>query len=203
MKAAGQKFPHASPRHTLHLEYGGVRTPTAQWTVTGAGSCILKSLKKGICVARATVGRIVDLGVSDANNMGAAMAPAAAQTLECYLEDTKTSPEDYDMIITGDLGEVGSKSLYDLLERNGINIRKQHNDCGLMIFERSNQDVHAGGSGCGCAASVLCSKIMDDFQNGLVQNILFMATGALMSPTSSGQGANIPSIAHLVNLKIK
>lgn len=185
------------------LEYGGVRTPTAQWTVTGAGSCILKSLKKGICVARATVGRIVDLGVSDANNMGAAMAPAAAQTLECYLEDTKTSPEDYDMIITGDLGEVGSKSLYDLLERDGINIRKQHNDCGLMIFERSNQDVHAGGSGCGCAASVLCSKIMDDFQNGLVQNILFMATGALMSPTSSGQGANIPSIAHLVNLKIK
>ena len=131
----------------------------------------------------------------------AAMAPAAAQTLECYLEDTKTSPEDYDMIITGDLGEVGSKSLYDLLD--GINIRKQHNDCGLMIFERSNQDVHAGGSGCGCAASVLCSKIMDDFQNGLVQNILFMATGALMSPTSSGQGANIPSIAHLVNLKIK
>ena len=125
------------------------------------------------------------------------------ETLECYLEDTKTSPEDYDMIITGDLGEVGSKSLYDLLERDGINIRKQHNDCGLMIFERSNQDVHAGGSGCGCAASVLCSKIMDDFQNGLVQNILFMATGALMSPTSSGQGANIPSIAHLVNLKIK
>ena len=135
--------------------------------------------------------------------MGAAMAPAAAQTLESYLEDTATSPDDYDMIITGDLGEVGSKSLYDLLERDGINIRKQHNDCGLMIFERSNQDVHAGGSGCGCAASVLCSKIMDDFQNDLVQNILFMATGALMSPTSSGQGANIPSIAHLVNIKIK
>ena len=196
-------FASAERQYRFPLEYGGVRTPTAQWTVTGAGSCILKSLKKGICVARATVGRIVDLGVSDANNMGAAMAPAAAQTLECYLEDTKTSPEDYDMIITGDLGEVGSKSLYDLLERDGINIRKQHNDCGLMIFERSNQDVHAGGSGCGCAASVLCSKIMDDFQNGLVQNILFMATGALMSPTSSGQGANIPSIAHLVNLKIK
>ena len=200
---ASSHFCSAERQYRFPLEYGGVRTPTAQWTVTGAGSCILKSLKKGICVARATVGRIVDLGVSDANNMGAAMAPAAAQTLECYLEDTKTSPEDYDMIITGDLGEVGSKSLYDLLERDGINIRKQHNDCGLMIFERSNQDVHAGGSGCGCAASVLCSKIMDDFQNGLVQNILFMATGALMSPTSSGQGANIPSIAHLVNLKIK
>ena len=201
--SASSHFCSAERQYRFPLEYGGVRTPTAQWTVTGAGSCILKSLKKGICVARATVGRIVDLGVSDANNMGAAMAPAAAQTLECYLEDTKTSPEDYDMIITGDLGEVGSKSLYDLLERDGINIRKQHNDCGLMIFERSNQDVHAGGSGCGCAASVLCSKIMDDFQNGLVQNILFMATGALMSPTSSGQGANIPSIAHLVNLKIK
>ena len=203
LAAASSHFCSAERQYRFPLEYGGVRTPTAQWTVTGAGSCILKSLKKGICVARATVGRIVDLGVSDANNMGAAMAPAAAQTLECYLEDTKTSPENYDMIITGDLGEVGSKSLYDLLERDGINIRKQHNDCGLMIFERSNQDVHAGGSGCGCAASVLCSKIMDDFQNGLVQNILFMATGTLMSPTSSGQGANIPSIAHLVNLKIK
>ncbi len=196
-------FASAERQYRFPLEYGGVRTPTAQWTVTGAGSCILKNLKNGVCVARATVGRIVDLGVSDANNMGAAMAPAAVQTLESYLDDTKTSPEDYDMIITGDLGEVGSKSLYDLLERDGINIRKQHNDCGLMIFERSNQDVHSGGSGCGCAASVLCSKIMDDFQNGIVQNILFMATGALMSPTSSGQGANIPSIAHLVNIKIK
>lgn len=196
-------FASAERQYRFPLEYGGVRTPTAQWTVTGAGSCILKNAHSGICVSRATVGRIVDLGVKDANNMGAAMAPAAAQTLESYFLDTRTKPDDYDLILTGDLGEVGSKSLYDLLENDGINIRKQHNDCGLMIFNRTEQDVHAGGSGCGCAASVLCSKIMSDFEHGLLNNILFMATGALMSPTSSGQGASIPSIAHLVNLKLK
>ena len=133
--------------------------------------------------------------------MGAAMAPAAAQTLKHYFEDTNTSPEEYDLILTGDLGEVGSKSLYDLLLLENIDIKSRHNDCGLMIFDREKQDVHAGGSGCGCAASVLCSKILNDVNSGKLNNILFMATGALMSPTSSGQGASIPSIAHLVNIK--
>lgn len=194
-------FASAERQYRFPLEYGGVRTPTAQWTVTGAGSCILKNTKKGPSVARATIGRIVDLGVTDANNMGAAMAPAAAQTLKSYFDDTRTSPDDYDLILTGDLGEVGSKALYELMNRDGINIQNKHNDCGLMIFERTKQDVHAGGSGCGCAASVLCSKILNDFNEHRLENILFMATGALMSPTSCGQGANIPSIAHLVNIK--
>lgn len=201
MCVTSSHFCSAERQYRFPLEYGGVRTPTAQWTVTGSGSCVLKNAKKGPCIARATVGRIVDLGVKDANNMGAAMAPAAAQTLKNYFDDTGTSPRDYDLILTGDLGEVGSKSLYDLLLLEDIDIRNRHNDCGLMIFDRNKQDVHAGGSGCGCAASVFCSKILSDLSNGIYNNILFMATGALMSPTTCGQGATIPSIAHLVNVK--
>lgn len=201
MCVTSSHFCSAERQYRFPLEYGGVRTPTAQWTVTGAGSCVLQKTKKGPCVARATIGKIVDLQIKDANNMGAAMAPAAAQTLKNYFDDTNTAPRDYDLIITGDLGEVGSKSLYDLLLLDNIDIRNRHNDCGLMIFDREKQDVHAGGSGCGCAASVFCSKILGDLNLGRYSNILFMATGALMSPTTCGQGASIPSIAHLVNVK--
>lgn len=203
MCVTSSHFCSAERQYRFPLEYGGVRTPTAQWTVTGAGSCVLKNDKKGPCVARATVGRIVDLGVKDANNMGAAMAPAAAQTIKDYFTDTNTSPKDYDLILTGDLGEVGSASLYDLLLMENIDIRNNHNDCGLMIFDREKQDVHAGGSGCGCAGSVFCSKILNSINDGRLKNILFMATGALMSPTTSGQGSSIPSIAHLVNIKLR
>lgn len=203
MCVTSSHFCSAERQYRFPLEYGGVRTPTAQWTVTGAGSCVLKNDKKGPCVARATVGRIVDLGVKDANNMGAAMAPAAAQTIKDYFTDTNTSPKDYDLILTGDLGEVGSASLYDLLLMENVDIRNNHNDCGLMIFDRKKQDVHAGGSGCGCAGSVFCSKILNSINDGRLKNILFIATGALMSPTTSGQGSSIPSIAHLVNIKLR
>ncbi|MDO4830279.1 MAG: stage V sporulation protein AD [Clostridia bacterium] len=203
MCVTSSHFCSAERQYRFPLEYGGVRTPTAQWTVTGAGSCVLKNDKKGPCVARATVGRIVDLGVKDANNMGAAMAPAAAQTIKDYFTDTNTSPKDYDLILTGDLGKVGSASLYDLLLMENIDIRNNHNDCGLMIFDRKKQDVHAGGSGCGCAGSVFCSKILNSINDGRLKNILFIATGALMSPTTSGQGSSIPSIAHLVNIKLR
>lgn len=203
MCVTSSHFCSAERQYRFPLEYGGVRTPTAQWTVTGAGSCVLKNDKKGPCVARATVGRIVDLGVKDANNMGAAMAPAAAQTIKDYFTDTNTSPKDYDLILTGDLGEVGSASLYDLLLMENVDIRNNHKDCGLMIFDRKKQDVHAGGSGCGCAGSVFCSKILNSINDGRLKNILFMATGALMSPTTSGQGSSIPSIAHLVNIKLR
>lgn len=194
-------FCSAERQYRFPLEYGGVRTPTAQWTVTGSGSCVVKNTKKGPCIARATVGKIVDLGVKDANNMGAAMAPAAAQTLKNYFDDTGTTPDDYDLIVTGDLGEVGSKALCDLMMLENIDISSKHNDCGLMIFDLKKQDVHAGGSGCGCAGSVLCSEILNKVKDKKLNNILFMATGALMSPTSSGQGASIPSVAHLVNIK--
>lgn len=129
------------------------------------------------------------------------MAPAAADTILKFFEDTKTSPEDYDLILTGDLGEVGSKCLYDLMESEGINLKGRHNDCGKMIYNRKTQDVHSGGSGCGCCASVLCSTILPEMLCGKYKNILFTATGALMSSVSAQQGESIPAIAHLVNIE--
>ena len=201
--ATSSHFCSAERQYRFPLEYGGVRTPTAQWTTTAAGSCVLSKAKKGAGIARATVGKIIDLGIKDANNRGAAMAPAAAETISAYFSDTQTSPEDYDLILTGDLGLIGSRALYDLLIADGIDISKNHNDCGLMIFDRDKQDVHAGGSGCGCCASVLCSKILKDMESGKLGNILFIATGALLSTTTAGQSKTIPSIAHLVNIKYK
>ena len=129
-------------------------------------------------------------------------SPAAADTIKSFLEDTNTSPCDYDMIFTGDLGQVGTDLLYELLSREGIKLKGYHKDCGNMIFDSKIQDVHAGGSGCGCSASVLCSKILNDMRKGLMENVLFCATGALMSPTSLQQGESIPSIAHLINIII-
>lgn len=194
-------FCSAERQFRFPLEYGGQRTPTAQWTVTGAGAAIVGSNGGSPFVSAVTVGRIVDLGIKDANNMGAAMAPAAAETILDFLKDTDTRPEDYDLILTGDLGEVGSKLLKELLERSGVNLRNKHSDCGLLIYDREKQDVHAGGSGCGCSASVLCSYVMNRLKQGTLGSVLFAATGALMSPTSSQQGESIPGIAHLIHLK--
>ena len=129
-------------------------------------------------------------------------SPSAADTIINFFRDTNTTIEDYDIIYTGDLGYVGTELLYELLERESIDIRCRHNDCGMLIYDREKQDVHAGGSGCGCSASVLCSFIMHRFESGDFKNILFMSTGALMSPTSSMQGESIPGISHLVNIKI-
>ncbi len=192
-------FCSAERQYRFPLEYGGVRPPTAQWTVTGSGAAVVSKDAK-ILIKSFTVGKIVELGVTDANNMGAAMAPAAADTIYSHLCDTDTSPEDYDMIYTGDLGCVGSELLYKLLAEKGVYLRGKHKDCGNMIFDREKQDVHSGGSGCGCSASVLCSHILPEMRIGSMNNILFCATGALMSPTSSQQGEVIPSIAHLLNI---
>ena len=148
----------------------------------------------------ATVGKIVDLGIKDINNMGAAMAPAAAKTMISFFEDTRTSPDDYDSIFSGDLGEVGSDLLKELLEKENIKIGSNYRDCGLMMYHKEAQDVHAGASGCGCSASILCSHILNNVKNGKWKNVLFMATGALMSPTSSQQGETIPGVAHLINI---
>lgn len=194
-------FCTAERQYRFPLDYGGQRTPTSQWTVTGSGGCVLEKSKNGIKISRALIGRIVDYDVKDLNNMGAAMAPAAAVTITDFLRDTKTVPKDYDLILTGDLGEVGSRCLYSLLEDDGIDLKGIHNDCGLMIFSRERQDVHSGGSGAGCCASVLCSTILPDIEKGKYKNILFVATGALMSPVSSQQGEAIPAIAHLVNIR--
>lgn len=182
------------------LNYGGQRTPTAQWTVTGAGAAIVGKNKSGPKIRRATVGIITDLGIKDVNNMGAAMAPAAAKTITSFFDDTKTEPTDYDLILTGDLGEVGSNLFKELMAKQGILIEKNYNDCGLMMYYKEKQDVHAGGSGCGCSASILCSVILNKIRKHELNNVLFMATGALMSPTSSQQGETIPGVAHLINI---
>lgn len=194
-------FCSAERQYRFPLNYGSQRTPTAQWTVTGSGALILGKDGGDIYISSVTFGEIEDLNIKDANNMGAAMAPAAAGTLLNFFKDTETKPEDYDIIFTGDLGYVGTNLLYELLERESIDIRCRHSDCGTLIFDREKQDVHAGGSGCGCSASVLCSYIMHRLEKGDFGNILFMSTGALMSPTSSFQGESIPGIAHLLNIK--
>ena len=195
-------FCSAERQYRFPLNYGSQRTPTAQWTVTGSGALVLGKGEGKPYINSVTFGEIEDYGIKDINNMGAAMAPAAAGTIKKFFSDTGSSPEDYDVIYTGDLGHVGTNLLYELLEREGVDIRCRHSDCGLIIFDREKQDVHAGGSGCGCSASVLCSFIMHRFEEGQFKNILFMSTGALMSPTSSFQGESIPGIAHLLNIKI-
>lgn len=192
-------FCSAERQFRFPLTYGGQRTPTAQWTATAAG-CAIVGTNGGVHVREITVGRVIDLGITDANNMGAAMAPAAADTMARYFEDTGTAPADFDLILSGDLGYCGAAMLKDLLSRDGILLGGNYNDCGLMLFDREKQDVHAGGSGCGCAASVLCGYILPAMMRGELNNILFMATGALMSTTSSKQGESIPGIAHLLHL---
>ena len=188
------------------LEYGGQRPPTGQWTVTGAGGFILchSALSKGRELARVTAalpGIVVDMGISDANNMGAAMAPAAASTLLRYFEKSETFPIDYDLSVTGDLGWEGSRILCDLMMAEGRDLSANHNDCGKMIFSRNTQDTHGGGSGCGCAAVVLGGYLLPKLQKGELRRILFMATGAMMSPDSIKQGQSIPGVAHLLCLE--
>ncbi|MBQ2791821.1 MAG: stage V sporulation protein AD [Oscillospiraceae bacterium] len=200
LACTGSHFCTAERQFRFPLEYGGQRPPTSQWTVTGSGACLVGRSETAPFVRAVTVGTIEDLGICDANNMGAAMAPAAAATIGRFLTDTGTRPEDYDMILTGDLGQVGSALLAQLLEKEKIDLAGRHQDCGLLIYDRATQDVHAGGSGCGCAASVLCSFILPKIRQGVLQDVLFVATGALMSPTSSMQGESIPGIAHLVHL---
>ncbi len=193
-------FCSAERQFRFPLEYGGQRTPTSQWTATAAGSAVVGMGGKGVRIAAMCAGRVTDLGVTDANNMGAAMAPAAADTIYNFLTDTATKPDDYDLIVTGDLSAVGSQLLLELLSRKGIDLGSRHADCGLMIYDRSKQDVHAGGSGCGCSAAVLCSYLLGKMERKELNSILFIGTGALMSPTSSQQGESIPGIAHLVHL---
>ncbi len=182
------------------LEYGGQRTPTSQWTATAAGSAVVGMGGSGPHIESVCIGRVTDLGVTDMNNMGAAMAPAAADTLYHYFQDTATKPDDYDMILTGDLSAVGSDLLRKLLEKKGYRLGDEYNDCGLLMYDRDRQDVHAGGSGCGCSAAVLCSYILGKMDRHELSSVLFVGTGALMSPTSSQQGESIPGIAHLVHL---
>ena len=191
-------FCTAERQFRMPIDYGGQRSPTAQWTVTGAGAALVSRTPSPVRIESLTVGRINDLKVKDATNMGAAMAPAAADTLLRFLADTDTVPQSYDLILTGDLGKTGTALFRELMLRHGADVSQNHNDCGLMIYDLDAQDVHSGGSGCGCSASVFCSYIMRRIEKGELKSVLFIATGALMSPTASQQGESIPSIAHLL-----
>lgn len=193
-------FCSAERQFRFPLEYGGQRTPTAQWTATAAGAAVLGHRPSAISVQEVTFGRMTDLGVSDANNMGAAMAPAAVRTLTDYFTDTGTKPQDFDLILTGDLGYVGSSLLREIMRKAGWNLETNHNDCGLMLYDRKKQDVHAGGSGCGCSGSVVCGYVFKQMEAGALNDVLFAATGALMSPTALQQGESIVGIAHAIHL---
>jgi len=194
MAVTSSHFCSAERQFRLPLEYGGQRPPTSQWTVTGSGAIVLSADGPGPYVTHVTPGRIVDAGIKDANNMGAAMAPAAYDTLKTHFDDLRIGPDSYDLIVTGDLGQIGSSILVDFFREDGVELAPYYNDCGLMIFDRKKQDVHSGGSGCGCSASVLCGYILNGMREGRWKRVLFAATGALLSPTTTLQGESIPSV---------
>ena len=193
-------FCTAERQYRMPVPYGSQRTPTAQWTATASGCTILADDGPGPYVTHVTCGKIVDRGVADANNMGAAMAPAAYDTLSAFFRDTKTTPDDYDLVITGDLGEVGHAIVRDFFAKDGIQLGNNFQDCGLLLYDRQNQDMHAGASGCGCSASVLNGYLLGGMRERKWTRIVFAPTGALLSPTSSFQGESIPGICHAVCL---
>lgn len=194
---ASSHFCSAERQYRTPLEYGGQRTPTAQWTVTGAGAVVLAREGDGPYVTHATVGKIVDKGICDANNMGAAMAPAACESLTAHFSDTGRAPSFYDLIVTGDLGSLGREIVLDLFQKDGVDLTN-YDDCGCLIFDAQAQDVHCGGSGCGCSAAVLTGYLLNGMREGKWKNLLFCGTGALLSPTSSMQGESVPGICHAV-----
>lgn len=198
--AASSHFCAAERQYRFPLAYGGQRTPTAQWTATAAGAAVLTHDRTPVRITHALLGQMVDLDVTDANNMGAAMAPAAYDTLTHLFEDTGTQPSDYDRILTGDLARVGSALLRDLFKRDGVDLGATYDDCGVLLYD-TEQDVHAGGSGCGCSAAVLCGDILDRMERGALHRVIFAGTGALMSPTSVQQGQGIAGICHAVILE--
>ena len=193
----------AERQYRTPIEYGGQRAPTAQWTVTGAGAFIIGGGKGDINICRAMPGRVIEKGICDAANMGAAMAPAVVDTLTRFFKESGSMPEEYDLILTGDLGFEGGDILCELMSIEGYGIEKNYNDCGRIIYDRKRQDVHSGGSGCGCAASVMSGCILPEMQAGRLKNILFIATGAMMSPDSLKQGQPIPAVAHLLNIRTR
>ena len=196
----GSHFCSAERQYRFPMEYGGQRTPSAQWTVTGAGAALL-AREGGPGISHVTPGCIVDAGICDAGNMGAAMAPAAYDTICKHFNDTGRDFDYYDAVFTGDLGALGHDILQDFLQKDGLHPGPGYMDCGVLIYDLRTQDVHAGGSGCGCGASVLCGHIIPAMNKGVWKRVLFAATGALMSPLSCQQGCSIPGICHAVALE--
>ena len=196
--SASSHFCSAERQYRFPLAYGGQRTPTAQWTATAAGAAVLGRQGNGhIRITHALFGKMVEMGVKDANNMGAAMAPAAYDTLSTLLADLGAQPNDFDCIVTGDLGHVGADLLLTLLREDRIDLSPVYSDCGSLLFG-DEQDAHAGGSGCGCSAAVLCGPLLRDMQAGKIKRLVFAGTGAMMSPTSVQQGQPIAGICHAV-----
>ena len=191
-------FGSAEKEFRFPLGYGNQRPLSATWTVTGSGACILGTRRSHVRITGITTGKIVDFGLKDSMNMGACMAPAACSTIEANLKDFGRVPEDYDKIITGDLGEVGQRILFDLMEKQGISIEGRHMDCGIEIFDKETQDTHAGGSGCGCSAVTFASYILPKIAKGEWKRILFVPTGALLSKVSYNEGKSVPGIAQAV-----
>lgn len=194
-------FASSERQYRFPLGYGGQRTPTAQWTVTGAGAALVCARGSGPKITACTIGTVTDLGVKDAANMGAAMAPAALATIKAHFDDLSVSANDFDLIVTGDLGQLGKEILLDLSKREGLGIGGKLFDCGTLVFDLETQDVHAGGSGCGCSAITLCGYLLDKLDCGKYKNILFCGTGALLSPTSTQQGLPIPGVCHAVSIQ--
>ena len=199
--ATSSHFCSAEKQFRTPLEYGGQRAPTAQWTVTASGAALVSDKGTPPYITHVTTGKMVDFGVKDANNMGAAMAPAFADTVMRHFEDTGRSPSDYDLIVSGDLGRIGSNIARELCEREGYHLGENYKDCGMMIFAPERQDVHAGGSGCGCSASVLCGHIIPEMKQGKLKKVLFAATGALLNPIVILQKESIPCICHAVAIE--
>lgn len=191
-------FASSERQYRFPLNYGGQRPPTSQWTVTGAGAVMLQRNGNGPKITGCTIGTVVDLGIQDANNMGAAMAPAAFETIRAHFNDFHTTADDYDLIVTGDLGQIGKELLIKLCSKGKIPVGGKITDCGSLIYDPTAQDVHCGGSGCGCSAITLCGYLLDQIKKGKLNKILFCGTGALLSPTSTQQGLPIPGVCHAV-----
>lgn len=199
--ATSSHFCSAEKQFRFPLELGNQRSPTAQWTVTGAASAIISKNGIGPYITSITPGKIIDLGIKDASNMGAAMAPAAIDTIITHLQDTERTPYYYDLILTGDLGYVGKDIVNDLILQEGYNIKDIYNDCGVMIFDKKSQDTHSGGSGCACIGTVFSGYIFKKLKNKEINKVLLVATGALTNQTTSQQGETIPGIAHAISIE--
>ena len=200
--ATSSHFCSAEKQFRFPLELGNQRPPTSQWTVTGSGAALLSKNGCGPYITNITLGKIVDLGIKDANNMGAAMAPAFADTLLTHFADTGRNPNYYDAIISGDLGKIGKDIAIDIAMSKGFNIKSNYNDCGLLVFDNNSQDTHAGGSGCACCGTVFSGFLFKQLKEKKIKKLLLIATGALMNSTSSQQGESIPGIAHAVSIEI-
>lgn len=200
--ATSSHFCSAEKQFRFPLELGNQRPPSAQWTVTGAGSAIVSKQGNGPYITHITSGKIIDMGIKDANSMGAAMAPAALDTLITHFEDTGREPNYYDVIVTGDLGYIGKEILTDLAKQEGYDIKSNYDDCGVLIFDKNIQDTHSGGSGCACCGSVFSGYFFKQLKDKKLQRILLIATGALMNATSSQQGESIPGIAHAISVEL-